>query len=230
LESNRNFILVIVGVIVFAALANRCGSEAEPPAAVPETEKSSSPDTAAAKAGDKLWVTSKRLERRSCPSEACGVVGEYFFREAADVFERKGGWARVTRPYAAACENGKSPDVERGNSACSPENGIRNGELAEWVLAEHLSSMRPPDPAESAASGEQLVAQSDDFAEHRAAFARAAGKLISDGKCTAADFKEMGGWVKSTTHRNEPVYFTYCGGMTISNRIYLNAGNGRVFQ
>ena len=30
-------------------------------------------------------------------------------------------------------------------------------------------------------------------------------------------------------YRDEPVYFTYCGGMTISNRIYLNAETGRIF-
>lgn len=178
---------------------------------------------------DRLWVTTPRLERRTCPSQRCGVVGQLFFREAATVLERRGEWARITRSYDAACEGGRSRYVDTGNAACAPANGITDGRFAEWVLAGSLSSNRPPDPAESAAQAERLVAQSDDFTEHRAAFVRAANELIEQGRCTPADFEEMGGWMKSSNHRAEPVYFTYCGGMTITNRIYLNAETGRIF-
>ena len=178
----------------------------------------------------RLWVTTPRLERRTCPSRQCGVVGQLFFREAANVLETRDGWARITTSYDAACENGRSRYVDTGNAACTPENGISGGRLAEWVLAGSLSSSRPPDPAESAAQAEQLVAQSDDFTQHRAAFVRAANELIERGRCTPADFQEQGGWMKSSNHRDEPVYFTYCGGMTIANRIYLNAETGRIFQ
>lgn len=86
-------------------------------------------------------------------------------------------------------------------------------------------------PAQTASPTERLVAQSQDFTKHRAAFVKAAKELIDDGRCTPRDFEKIGGWRKSAVnYRDEPVYFTYCGGMTISNRIYLNAETGRIFQ
>ena len=45
-----------------------------------------------------------------------------------------------------------------------------------------------------------------------------------------ADFRELGGWIKSTNNRNRSIYFIYCGGSTASNRRYLNAETGEVFR
>ena len=36
--------------------------------------------------------------------------------------------------------------------------------------------------------------------------------------------------MKSTSHKGGPVYFTYCGGMRVQNRLYLNAATGEVFK
>lgn len=176
-----------------------------------------------------LWVTTPRLDRRTCPSERCGVVGQLSFREAANVLERRGQWARITQPYDAGCAGGRSAYVDTGNATCAAENGITDGRFSEWVLATNLSPNRPADPAESASRAERLVAQSDDFTQHRAAFVRAANELIDSGRCTPGDFEEQGGWMKSSNHRDQPIYFTYCGGMTVANRIYLDAATGRVF-
>lgn len=117
-----------------------------------------------------------------------------------------------------------------GNSACEPSNEITDGQFAEWVSAEFLSETRPPDPAAGASGAEALVAGSDDFARYRTAFAQAAQSLIADRRCTERDFRDMGGWVKSSNHRNQPIYFTYCGGSTVANRLYLNAETGEIFR
>src|SRR5690606_10899074 len=109
-------------------------------------------------------------------------------------------------------------------------NGIEGGRLAEWVSAEFLSETRPPDPAATATEAERLIAGSDDFARYRQAFATAAAMLIADGRCRAADFRETGGWVKSSRHPDAPIYFTYCGGTTASHRLYLNAATGAIFR
>lgn len=174
-----------------------------------------------------LWVTSQYLDRHTCASESCGIVGRLFFREAATVLETEGEWARITKPYDASCLNGVSEYVDKGDSSCTADNGIADGKFAEWVLAKDLSATRPADPAETAAESERVVAQSDDFAQHREAFVKAANQLIEDGRCTAAEIGEMGGWVKSTNERDRPIYFTYCGGMTMANRLYLNVDFGR---
>ena len=134
-----------------------------------------------------------------------------------------------SKRYDASCTGGRSEYVDRGNAECSPANGIVDGKFAEWVRLEHLSATRPPDPAETAAADEKLVAGSDDFARYRRTFVKAARSLIDDGRCTPGDFEENGGWTKSSNHRDEPIYFMYCGGFTVANRIYLDASSGRIF-
>lgn len=228
-------IVAIIAMIFLALMAiGKCAGprQGQTPTGAPTDGARSinGPDNlASGSVSGRLWVTTPRLERRTCPSETCGVVGQLFFREAATVLERSGGWARITRPYDAGCQGGRSDYVDRGNAACTPENGMIDGRFAEWVRAESLSETRPPDPAATASQTERLVAQSDDFGQYRAAFVRAANELIQSGRCTAGDLEEQGGWVKSSNHPDEPVYFTYCDGMTIANRIYLNAETGRIF-
>lgn len=176
------------------------------------------------------WVTSDTIDQRTCPSIECGVVGRLRFRAKASVFEVKDGWARVSRYYGVSCENGVCPFVDEGNAACTADNGFVDGKFAEWVPLEHLSQERPADPAAGATGTAALVAKSDDYRLHKDAFVEAAEKLIGEGRCTAADFRENGGWVKSSKHRNQPIYFMYCGGSTRANRLYLNARTGRIFK
>lgn len=177
----------------------------------------------------KLWTIVQYADRRSCPSQTCGVVGRLGFREAATPLEVKNGWTRTTKYYDGACENGRSRYVDKGQADCSAANGFEGGKFAEWVRSDQLSATRPPDPADTATDSEKLVAQSDDFNLHRATFAKVARQLIDEGRCTAGDFEEQGGWVKSVNqYRDQPVYFTYCGGMTAANKIYMNAATGTV--
>lgn len=129
----------------------------------------------------------------------------------------------MTKPYDASCVDGRSQYVDTGNAACDPANGITDGQFAEWVSAEYLSDTRPPDPAAGASGTEELIAGSDDFARYRTAFAEAAQSLIAQGQCSEGDFREMGGWMKSVnSHRNEPVYFIYCGGSTLESGLTTN--------
>ena len=70
---------------------------------------------------------------------------------------------------------------------------------------------------------------SDDYRIYKKEFSSAARKLISEGVCTESDFKEVGGWMASS-NKGENIYFTYCGGMTLSNRIYLDVKSGKTFR
>lgn len=180
-------------------------------------------------AGDKMWVSADRANRRTCPSTECGVVGQLFFREVAAILEERAGWVRITKYYDGSCVAGRSEYVDSGNAACSPANGFDGTNFAEWVSKDLLVASRPADPAASASGTALLIAGSDDFRLHEAAFVAAADKLIGDGTCTAANFREMGGWMKSMNNKTEPVYFTYCGSGG-SDRIYLNAATGRTYR
>jgi hypothetical protein len=177
------------------------------------------------------WAALDRVARKTCPSTGCGVAGQLFFRDSVSVYELKDGWARITEYYDASCVDGESEYVDSGDKRCVSENGVDDGRFAEWVDVSGLADVRPDDPATGAQGVEKLVAASDDYKSYKDAFVTAAKKLIDDRTCTEAEFLENGGWVKSTTtYAQEPVYFMYCGGMTVSNRIYLNASTGRIFR
>lgn len=176
----------------------------------------------------KLWVTGERHARHTCASERCGIVGQLFFREGVQIFEERDGWARVSKFYDAACSGGKSDYVDSGEAGCEESNGIIAGKFAEWVTLDGLDPERPTDPREGAKGVAILVAGSDDYARHGTAFIAAASELIEDGSCTEADFVENGGFVKSMSERNKPVYFTYCGGYAAADKVYLNAETGEI--
>ncbi|MCK8787995.1 hypothetical protein M0638_26930 [Roseomonas sp. NAR14] len=69
------------------------------------------------------------------------------------------------------------------------------------------------------------VSQSDDYVRFGTIFERAAAALLASGRCKAADFSEMGGFIRSTNIRNRRAYFTYCGAMDPQHRIYLFIDN-----
>lgn len=172
-----------------------------------------------------VWVAVDRLNRRTCPSRDCGIVGRAFYRERFEVHERLEGWVRVSEPYDASCRNGQSEYVDDGNANCSEDNGIVDGQLSEWLFGEHLAVSQPDDPAEGATGDLELVAGSDDYRLYASSFAAAARQLIRAGRCTEADFRNTGGWIKSMEYRERPVYFTYCS----NTQPYVNADTGRVW-
>lgn len=176
------------------------------------------------------WVVAERLNRRTCPSVNCGIVGQFFLGQKVEVYEQVAGWARVSKPYDASCLNGRSEYVDSGNNTCSLQNGIESNKLSEWVSATYVSEIKPSDPAASAKSDEGFIAQSDDFLRYRGVFLSASTALIEQRRCNEADFREMGGWAKSFTHKEKPIYFTYCGGGSLAHRLYLDASTGKVFQ
>lgn len=208
-------------------IVSSCGEAQTSTPAPATTAESTSPAEAPF---EQYWTARDRLDRRTCAARSCGVVGQLVFRESAQVYETANGWARISQVYDGSCVNRRSEYVDRGETACTEANGFSDGRFAEWVELAGLSTTRPPDPAATATPDESLVAQSDDFARHRRAFAAAAAQLIADGRCTRADFAEMGGWMKSQNRRDEPIYFTYCGGMTNANKIYLDASTRRIFR
>lgn len=78
---------------------------------------------------------------------------------------------------------------------------------------------------------EQALSYSDDIDLYLEEFVLASEKLIERRTCAVADFREVGGWVKATgANQSLPVYFTYCGGLTIPNRWYVNIQSGRIYQ
>ena len=180
-------------------------------------------------AEDVMWVNVDRLERRTCPDEKCGLVGELFFREKVAVYDVKDGWIRSTRPYVAMCENGGSRFVKNGLDVCSESNGIVNGYFSEWVKQGGVAAVRPEDPALNDDFSYDIVKGSDDYRVYKDRFLSVAHDLIGKGVCSKRDFLEYGGWLKSSEYRAQPIYFTYCKDAGRGGKVMLNVETGEVF-
>jgi hypothetical protein len=206
---------------------------AESPSPESKTSKTARAEVTIPNPRDK-WVTVDRLNRRTCPSTSCGVVGQLFYRSGVTIHETRGDWVRITKYYidASCLWSDKAEYVDKGRNDCSSANGFReDGSFAEWVSAKYLSETRPLDPSAGRTGLAKIIGGSDDFHRYEAEFLKAAESLIQSGRCTIADFEEVAGWWKSTTtYKDRPVYFTYCGGLTIPNRIYLDVSTGQIFR
>jgi hypothetical protein len=216
---NKAFFALFVAIVVFILFQISLPEEkvSEPVSPTPQVKK--------------MWVITDRADRKACPDEKCGSVGMLFFREGVNALEEREGWVKITALIDAACEGNKSAFVKEGNASCSSSNGIIDGKYYEWVNKASLSTMRPEDPAKKATGDYTLIKDSDDYRLHKDVFAKTAQALIEQNTCTAQDFKEQGGWMKSVNPetRKKPIYFTYCGGINMSNKIYLNARTGKVY-
>lgn len=76
---------------------------------------------------------------------------------------------------------------------------------------------------------QNALSSSDDFDRYAEKFIKVSKKLIEEGICLLNDFKENGGWWKSTT-KDGNVYFTYCGEAIIQNRIYFDVDREEYFK
>ena len=99
------------------------------------------------------------------------------------------------------------------------------------VILLTLIIMTSPTMINASGSLAKALEYSDNFEANRDAFIKLSQKVLDSGKCTLADFKENGGWAKATgSNAKKPVYFIYCGGFTLSDKVYLNISSGRVWK
>ncbi|MEE3682370.1 SH3 domain-containing protein [Actinobacillus pleuropneumoniae] len=120
--------------------------------------------------------------------------------EKVDVIEQYNGFSRISKYYDGQVE------------------GVY-GQVARWIKNENISS-KPLDAniAQNETELEKALKGSDDYQLFKKQFIVESRKLIDSGKCKLSDFKEMGGWMKSST---KGMYFTYCGGMSLGNKQYI---------
>lgn len=136
------------------------------------------------------------------PSLDAKVTNTLRIGQKVDVLEEKNGFARVSKFY-----NGDSEQV--------------SGEVARWVILKDLSLKNEKPNVETNTELEKAISSSDDFHLYKDKFVAHSQALIDRGRCTITDFKEMGGWLKSTS-RGANSYFTYCGGSSIQHKVYID--------
>lgn len=179
--------------------------------------------------GQVMWVTAERVNIRSCPMENCGRTGWVQEGDRIVILEARDGWGRIDEPVPAMCEDGTTWLIDDGDKRCLPENGVVDGMMARWVSLKFLSTDKPDETADPTACDAGFLSSSNNYARYADSFCLTARQLIDDGVCTEQDFADFGGWSSSTQY-GQGTFFTYCGGMMLENKIYLDAKTGRVFR
>ncbi|UOE90912.1 SH3 domain-containing protein [Vibrio splendidus] len=156
-----------------------------------------------------FYVLDRKLEVVEQP-EIDGLITDYLYKgEKVEVLEKQGEWARIS-DYIVLKEGGP--------------------QTAEWVSMSGLSNDEVIiSEKESIEILDSYLVKSDDLKLHKETFRNTVAELISDGECDPSDFEELGGWVKSVKYSDRDVYFIYCGGLSLENKIYLDVNTNEVF-
>jgi len=155
------------------------------------------------------YVKSRKIAVRNGPGDSFLPERQLYIGDAVTVFERKEDWGRISSFYVYK-EGGK--------------------EMAEWVNMKNLAHTKPRITAQEQneiISG--YIGRSDDFKEYRDKFIKVTGNLLKEKVCSPDDFAELHGWMKSINYPDRNVYFVYCGGLNVSDKVYFDADSGDIF-
>ncbi|MEZ9598306.1 SH3 domain-containing protein, partial [Vibrio sp. 10N.286.46.A8] len=156
-----------------------------------------------------FYVLDRKLKVVEQP-EIDGLITDYLYKgEKIELLEKQGEWARIS-DYIVLKEGGP--------------------QTAEWISMSGLSSDEVIiSEQENREILDSYLSKSDDLKLHQEKFRNTVAKLISEGECDPSDFEELGGWVKSVKYSNRDVYFIYCGGLSLENKIYLDVNTNETF-
>ncbi|MFA0113808.1 SH3 domain-containing protein [Vibrio sp. 10N.261.46.E11] len=156
-----------------------------------------------------FYVLDRKLKVVEQP-EIDGLITDYLYKgEKVELLEKQGEWARIS-DYIVLEEGGP--------------------QTAEWISMSGLSNDEVIiSEQENREILDSYLAKSDDLKVHQEKFRNTVAKLISEGKCDPSDFEELGGWVKSVKYSNRDVYFIYCAGLSLENKIYLDVNTNETF-
>ncbi len=156
-----------------------------------------------------FYVDVEKLGIREAASLDAFVKLYHYKGENVLLLENKNGWGRVSAYFV----------YEQGGP-----------EIAEWIPLDGLVEQAPVITVEERKKTIQgYIAASDDLVQFEDMFLTTTDKLLKDGSCSPVDFEELGGWVKSTKYADRDVYFIYCGGLKLADKIYLDVRTGEVF-
>jgi hypothetical protein len=101
----------------------------------------------------------------------------------------------------------------------------------QWIYSQDTSSNFPSvTEKEKRLQMKRLIRGTDDFEQNEERFIDLTMQVIATEDCSQEDIQILGGWIRSLTYSEEPVYYTYCGGIEPQNKLYLNLASGEWFR
>lgn len=157
-----------------------------------------------------FYVSERKIAVFDAP-DVDALIKDYLYKgDHIEILEKSNGLGRIS-DYIVLHEGGP--------------------EMAEWVEMSKLSEDEVIISAdEHVEILDSYLVKSDDLKTYRKPFRVAIDSLIENGTCEPGDFEELGGWVKSVKYSSRNVYFIYCGGLKLENKIYLDADTGEIFS
>ncbi|GEM76206.1 SH3 domain-containing protein [Vibrio sagamiensis] len=156
------------------------------------------------------YVVSSKANVYSQADKQSLIVRALYKGEKVSVLESKGEWLRLSDFIV-----------------------LREGEkpTSEWIEANALSDVPLHlNQQEKLSILDGYLKKSDNFSDYKDLFRDKTQQLLDNGTCVPEDFEELGGWVRSITYKKYNVYFIYCGGLSQSNKLYLNVDTKEIFR
>lgn len=155
------------------------------------------------------YVNEKKVAVRNGPGDDFIPERYVYIGDTVTVLEQKDGWGRISNFYVYK-QGGK--------------------EVAEWVKMSDLSHTKP---IISAVEYDDIISsyisRSDDFKLYRDKFINVTSKLLQEKICEPQDFEELHGWMRSLNYNDRNVYFIYCGGLQVSDKVYYDVDTEEIF-
>ena len=165
----------------------------------------------------RYYVNTKTLKVRMAPSTKARHSYSIYKNQKVRVYEVKDNWARISR-YKTTTIKGKFTKA------------------AKWVFGKYLtptkvrkkknrkkSSTKKRSSYKKNTKLTQAISGSDNYKKHSKTFQSVSQKLLKEGRCKLSDFRKTRGWIELS---RDDLYFTYCGGFSRKNKIYLNVKSG----
>ena len=155
----------------------------------------------AAQVAEVAYVASDVLNERLCPGTDCPSTNKVYRGQKLEVFERKDGWARVSKYYDSTRERIEFPQVT------SPT-------VARWVAEQYLSADAPeplPQPVGDAFPADPRIQGIPAVGEYGlkerdvSMLRRYAAQLIASGECSGVEYGD-----RSVSKAG--VYYVQCAG------------------
>ncbi|MDC0609439.1 hypothetical protein OAP63_01780 [Vibrio sp.] len=155
------------------------------------------------------YAKERKVAVRNGPGESFLPERYLYIGDGVTVMEEKDGWGRISGYYVYK-QGGK--------------------EMAEWVKMAHLAHVKPViNEQEQEEIISSYIHASDDFKDYREKFIHVTEKLLTEKICEPEDFEELKGWMKSLNYPDRNVYFVYCGGLNVSDKVYFDVDSEEVF-
>lgn len=155
------------------------------------------------------YVKERKVAVRNGPGDTFLPERYVYISDSVRVLAQQDGWGRISNFYVYK-EGGK--------------------EMAEWVKMSELSHLKPIiSQVEHDDIVSSYIGRSDDFKEYREKFIKVTSQLMQEKICEPQDFEELHGWMRSLNYPDRNVYFIYCGGLNVSDKVYYDVDSEEIF-